>query len=579
MHARPILAVVAAAWLAAGPVWPAEQAEFQPSPPYYASFFYPWFPNWSDRGHSPPKNWFSNYLPDLNPCAFDAATELYDSNDDATIYWQLAKMAEARLAVAISSWWGPLHKTDWTFRHILNDVMNRPENPYPNLRWALYYEKESLGDPSVIELVNDLNYIKSNYTSQRGYLKIGGRPVIFVYASGSDGAGMASRWWQARAETGFYVVLKVYGGYKADPNQPDNWHQYAPANRTDSQPPYSFMVSPGFWLDGEPPRLPRDISAFRQAVTAMVAAPVTWKLVETWNEWGEGTAVEPGDQVIQSATGPALPDPNGTPFKNLYVEALGELLPPLQQGAGAAVDASAPRLPANAVVNAASFQAGALSPGQLATLFGSNVGPANPSGAIVDATGLLQKSLSETRVLFDCVPGPLLYVQANQVNAVVPYAAGVNGYTQIQVEYKGRKTETRTLPMAAASPAIFTRDSSGKGQATILNQDTSVNSASNPAARGSVISLWATGEGLTEPAGIDGKLAGEVLPKPKLPVSVRVGGLEAQVLYAGGAPGLVAGVMQVNVRIPEAVLPGSAVPILLQVGGFSSPSGVTVAVQ
>jgi uncharacterized protein (TIGR03437 family) len=133
--------------------------------------------------------------------------------------------------------------------------------------------------------------------------------------------------------------------------------------------------------------------------------------------------------------------------------------------------------------------------------------------------------------------------------------------------------------MAAASPAIFTRDSSGKGQAAIRNQDTSVNSASNPAARGALISLWATGEGLTEPAGIDGKLGGEVLPKPRLPVSVRVGGLEAQVLYAGGAPGMVAGVIQVNVRIPEAVLPGSAVPILLQAGGFSSPSGVTVAVQ
>src|SRR5438128_11702835 len=118
-------------------------------------------------------------------------------------------MFEARLEVAISAWWGRDHKTDRTFRHILNDVMNRSDNPYPNLRWALYYEKESLGDPTVAEVVDDLNYVKLNYASQPGYLKIDGKPVIFVYAGGNDGAGMAARWSAAREQTGFYVVLKV----------------------------------------------------------------------------------------------------------------------------------------------------------------------------------------------------------------------------------------------------------------------------------------------------------------------------------------------------------------------------------
>ena len=78
--------------------------------------------------------------------------------------------------------------------------------------------------------------------------------------------------------------------------------------------------------------MPRDLAAFRDAVSAMVVAPVTWKLVETWNEWGEGTAVEPGDQVIQTRNGSARIDPTGLPFKDQYIRMLQELLPPLEQG-------------------------------------------------------------------------------------------------------------------------------------------------------------------------------------------------------------------------------------------------------
>jgi len=311
-------------------------AEFQPNAPYYSTFFYPWFPNWSSEGHAPPQNWFSNYLPDPKPDVFDPATELYNSNDDAIIYWQLRKMAEARLEVSISSWWGQGHKTDKTFRYILNDVMNRQDNPYPNLRWALYYEKESLGDPTDTELIKDLNYIRKTYANQRGYLKAGGKPVIFVYSDPEDSVGMVSRWAHARSQTGFYVVLKVFAGYQKAKSQPDSWHQYAPALRKEMQAPYSFLVSPGFWRDSGAVRLPRDLVAFRDAVTAMVAAPVTWKLVETWNEWGEGTSVEPGDQVIQTKKDSAKLDPKGALFKDHYIKVLQELLPPLEQGTGAA---------------------------------------------------------------------------------------------------------------------------------------------------------------------------------------------------------------------------------------------------
>ncbi len=550
----------------------------QPSPPFHATFFYPWHPIWSDNGHSPPLNWFSNYLPDPNPCVFDPVTELYNSMDDATIYWQLRKMAQARLEVAISSWWGQGHKTDGAFRKIITDVMERADNPYPNLRWALYYEKESLGDPPVEELVTDLNYIRGNYAGRRAYLRINDKPVIFVYAAGGDAAGMAARWAAARAQANFYVVLKVYSGYRSDPNQPDSWHQYAPANRTDNQQPYSFMVSPGFWLDGQAPRLPRDLAAFRAAVAQMVALPVPWKLVETWNEWGEGTSVEPGEQVLQTRTGAAAFDPAGAPFKNLYVEALQELLPPLEHGTGAAASDAEPRFTAAGTVNAAALAAGAVAPGEILTIFGERLGPASGTIAVATSAGGIPTTLAGVRVFFDCTPAPLLYVQAGQINAVVPYAVAGKTATEVRVEFQARQSYAATLAVTDSAPAIFALDGSGRGQAAALNEDYSVNSASNPAARGSIVMLFGTGEGATNPDGVDGKLAVDRLPAPRLPVSVTMGGTRAEVTYAGAAPNFVAGALQVNARVPPGLQPGASTPVSLTIGGHTSP-GVTLAIR
>lgn len=323
---------------------------FQPSAPYYATFYYPWYENstvdgtwsdWNNHGHKPPQNWFSQYLPDPNPAVFDPATELYSSNDDGIIYWQLRKLAEAKEEVAISSWWGQGHRTDTAFKHIITDVMNRTDNPYPNLRWALYYEKEGSGNPTVAELVSDLNYIKTNYAGQPGYLKIGGKPVIFVNNAahaGSDPLEDLSRWKQARSETGFYVVMKADPLSKgARALDMDGWYEYAPAEaHYRARSPYYSFVSPGFWLNGAAERLTRDAAAFETAVKSMVASDATWKLTETWNEWGEGTGVEPADEVTQTVSGKAKIKVDGYPFKNLYVDILNRNLPPLERGTGAA---------------------------------------------------------------------------------------------------------------------------------------------------------------------------------------------------------------------------------------------------
>jgi len=192
----------------------------------------------------------------------------------------------------------------------------------------------------------------------------------------------------------------------------------------------------------------------------------------------------------------------------------------------------------------------------------------------------MAKTLGEVEVLFDNIPAPLVYVQASQLSAIVPYAVAGTTEAKVQVRYKGVGSNTVTVPVAPSAPGIFTVDATGKGPGAILNQNYTVNAAANAAERGAVAMIYATGEGETDPQVADGRLAtAETLPKPRLPVSVKIGGLDAEVLYAGAAPGMVVGLLQVNVRVPPGAPAGSAVPVVLTVGNASSQPGVTMAVR
>jgi uncharacterized protein (TIGR03437 family) len=129
-------------------------------------------------------------------------------------------------------------------------------------------------------------------------------------------------------------------------------------------------------------------------------------------------------------------------------------------------------------------------------------------------------------------------------------------------------------------PGIFTRNGSGTGQGAIVNQDGSINGPDNPAARGSVVMIYGTGEGQTVPAGSDGLIAGASdLRRPLLVVTVSVGGESAEVVYAGSAGNQVSGLFQANVRVPAGLEPDAAIPVLLSVGDVSSQAGVTMAVK
>ena len=242
---------------------------------------------------------------------------------------------------------------------------------------------------------------------------------------------------------------------------------------------------------------------------------------------------------------------------------------------------SAPAFTPQGVVSAASLQSGVVAPGELITIFGSNLGPANLQKPAPTASGQLDTIAGGTRILFDGVAAPMLYSVSGQAGAVVPFGLQQGGNTQLQVEYLGARSSAIVLTVGAAVPAIFTTTQSGKGQGSILNQDYSVNSAAAPAAVGSVVAIYATGGGAMSTAVPDGSIAPTQAPFATLgqKVAVRIGGAPAQVLYQGAAPGIVQGVLQINAVVPTGITPGDTVPIELTIAGVTSPAGVTLAVR
>jgi uncharacterized protein (TIGR03437 family) len=231
------------------------------------------------------------------------------------------------------------------------------------------------------------------------------------------------------------------------------------------------------------------------------------------------------------------------------------------------------------VVNAASQIPGSVAPGEILSIYGFGAGPSNTAGFTLDPSGKVAAGLNGAQVLFDGRPAPMIFGSASLANVIVPYEVANQATTTIALQFGGVTSAAWAIPVAASAPGIFTLGSSGVGPAAVLNQDNSVNGASNPAARGSIIQIYATGEGRTSPPGVTGSVTGTDLKKPVLPVKVSIGGQDAVVQYAGSAGASVAGLFQVNAVVPQAVAPGAAVPISISVGGIPSQSGVIIAVQ
>ena len=165
------------------------------------------------------------------------------------------------------------------------------------------------------------------------------------------------------------------------------------------------------------------------------------------------------------------------------------------------------------IAEGASFRQMAVAPGEIITLFGTSLGPQAPASYVLDNSGKISAQLSGVQVLFNGTAAPLLYVSASQVNAIVPYQVAGARVASVQLTTNGSAAPEWDVPVAPSAPGIFTIVSSL--QAAMLNQDNSVNSPSNPAARDSVIQIFATGEGLTSPPGITGEVTGADLKQPQ----------------------------------------------------------------
>ena len=241
---------------------------------------------------------------------------------------------------------------------------------------------------------------------------------------------------------------------------------------------------------------------------------------------------------------------------------------------------AAPTLQSSRVQNSASYASGAVAPGEIISLFGSGIGPVEGAGGVFTNPRLVANSLEGLHVFFDGVAAPVLYASAKQVNTVVPFSVAGHSTTQLQLEYLGALSPPITLQVTPTATGVFTLNASGAGQAAVLNaRDGSINSSANPARRGDYVSIFATGAGITTPASVDGLLGSAPLGQPNAGVSVSIGGVPCQLNFAGAAPDLVAGAIQINAQVPAGTPTGPNVPLQVTFGTTSSQSGITIAVE
>ena len=278
------------------------------------TFFYPWYGNpttsglWNhwEGGSNPPMTWSANYLPNCPDSTWNPSVQLYDSTDTEVLRWQDRAMARAGIDIAIASWWGIGGYEDAAFAKAIRTCKS--------VQWCIYYEMEAYGDPSPKKIYDDIKYVVDGYGPTRNYAKVDGKWLVMVYGAG--GEEVADRWRQAKAmlaADGYDVYLNGDGGDAALATAPNPWdsiHAYSPIvyqGYTESLPNAddSAWISPGFWGVGESPLLERSLSKFKSAWDNIVANRESYRfiLIETWNEWHEGTQIEPGQEIV--------PDPSG----------------------------------------------------------------------------------------------------------------------------------------------------------------------------------------------------------------------------------------------------------------------------
>jgi uncharacterized protein (TIGR03437 family) len=243
--------------------------------------------------------------------------------------------------------------------------------------------------------------------------------------------------------------------------------------------------------------------------------------------------------------------------------------------------------------NSASYASTSFSPGELVTIFGSNIGPSTAATLSI-AGGYVTTVLSNVTVVISGANAPILYVSSNQVTVQVPYEATVGPGQSVVLTNGTNPAAFATITIAATAPGIFTSGGSGMGQAAAINTSATtgavtLNSMTSPANIGDTVSLYLTGEGNYNPSPLSGFTnTGYLIPTTLMPLpqisplpTVQIGGVDASagVSYAGVVPGSIIGLLQINVVVPTGSSTGASVPVAISIGGNSTQSGVTLNVH
>ena len=274
MRIRPLLLLALAGLILAS------QAMAAPYRPLRIAAYYPWFPEgWTYADTDP----FTHYTPTIG---------FYDAGDPRVIAKQIRALRWGHIEAATYSWWGSGSQTDQRLPDHL------AAGARAGFRWTVYYEAEGYGDPTEEQIRDDLTYLRDTYAQSPGYLKIDNRFVVFVYGDADDGSGceVAQRW--ARANTvGAYVVLRSFRGYSGCTAYADSWHAYSAHKYEFDLGRYAYTISPGFYFatDASPARA-RNMRSWTRSIRRMTRSPAQFHYVISFNEWGEGTAIESATQ-------------------------------------------------------------------------------------------------------------------------------------------------------------------------------------------------------------------------------------------------------------------------------------------
>ncbi|MEO5923831.1 MAG: kelch repeat-containing protein [Bryobacteraceae bacterium] len=234
------------------------------------------------------------------------------------------------------------------------------------------------------------------------------------------------------------------------------------------------------------------------------------------------------------------------------------------------VRSASPKIFPGGILNAFSATGDAVAPGQIVSLYGEGLGPtAGVAFGFDPQTGKLPTSGIGVSVTWNDILSPIFYAQSGQTNVQVPYELEGSTEARLRLTVNGQVTTITMVPVKPTMPGLFPQ---------VWNQDGSLNSPDNPASVGSLIVLYATGQGVTNPRSQTGSYPEGSYPEPVAATALSIGGHEANILFRGQAPGT-AGVMQINARVPEEVARGTSAPIVLSVGGASTQSGIFVAVR